>query len=199
MLFQKGKTQGSAGTEQYYNAIEEQSFSMVQVEWYQHNKWYTEIRHNYEALNTFSLYMGRSYEKKAALSYFVCPMAALVGGNFTGGSVGLTADITYKKLFCATQAQYTFSVADRSAAYLYNWSELGYQALKDVNTGVLIQQTKPFCLKTTVKSGFYVKWQWGNLTFPLYIFNLTSHTRSLILGVNFQKDADKKQVTDVKL
>ena len=165
---------------------------MVQVEWYQNKKWYIESRHNYEALNSFSLYMGRSYERKAALSYFICPMAAVVLGDLTGGSVGLNTDISYKKISYSMQAQYTFSISDRLENYIYSWSEFGYRVFKKIDVGILIQQTKPFCLKTSVKNGFYIKLQFGNLIFPLYIFNLTSNARSMVFGINFQKDENKR-------
>lgn len=165
---------------------------MVQVEWYQKDKLYVEGRHNYEAPNSFSLYMGRSYEKKAAFSYFVCPMAAIVWGGLTGGSVGLNTDVSYKKISFNMQAQYTFSISDRSENYLYSWSEFGYQIGRKVNVGILTQHTKPLCLKASVKSGFYAKFQFGNLIFPLYIFDLNSNTRSVVLGINFQKDDSKE-------
>ena len=189
--FQKGVTQCSAGAEQYCSAMEEQSFSTVQVEWYQHKKWYAEARYNYEALNSFSLNAGRSYEGKGLVSYYVCPMAGVVWGNLHAGSVGFYTDISYKKISFHTQSQYTFSIADRSENFIYSWSELGYQAFKNLDIGMLIQQINPISPKSSLQKGLFIKFECRNWSFPLYAFDLTTNNRSLVVGISFQKELKK--------
>lgn len=171
--------------------MEEQSFNIVQVEWYQYKNWYTEARYNYEALNSFSLNVGRSYERKGVFSYYVCPMVAVVWGNLHAASVGLYADISYKKVSFHTQAQYTFSITDRSENFIYSWSELGYQAFKKIEMGILTQQINPLSPKGHLQKGLFVKFECRNWTFPLYAFDLTTNNRSLVLGISFQKEMKK--------
>lgn len=171
--------------------MEEQSLSIVQVEWHQYKKWYAEVRYNYEALNSFSMNVGRSYERKEAFSYYVCPMAGLVWGNLHAGSVGFYADIGYKKISFHTQSQYTFSIADRSENFTYSWSELGYQAFKRMEVGMLIQQIDPISPKSNIQKGLFVKFEYRNWTFPLYAFDLTTNNRLLVLGISFQMEVKK--------
>ena len=190
--FLTGRTQYSAGTERYYNADEEESFSIVQVEWFQYKKWYAEVRYNYEASNSFSLNVGRSYERKGTFSYYLCPLAAVVWGRLHGGSIGLNADFSYKKLACHIQDQFTFSIADRSENFVYSWSELGYQAFQKIETGILLQQLNPLSPRRNLKKGCYVKIEFRNWTLPLYVFDLASNNRSLVLGVNFEMEIKKQ-------
>ena len=93
------------------------------------SNWYAEGRYNYEDLNTFSLYGGRTFSNEHALSYSITPMAGIMWGRLRGGSAGLNASIEYKKYYFSTQSQYSIATQHLAESFFFSWSEAGYRPL----------------------------------------------------------------------
>ena len=53
--------------------------------------WYGQLHYNYEEDKTLSVQAGKTFSKGGALSWSVTPLAGLLAGRFTGGSVGMQA------------------------------------------------------------------------------------------------------------
>ena len=176
-----------AGLQQYYYMGAYREFSVVPIASYQtSNNWYMEARYNYEALNSFSLYYGKTFEKTAPVSYQVSPILGFVAGSLDGGSVGMNLEMDYNKLNFNTQSQYTFSIDKRSNSYVYSWSDLTYQLTDRFAAGVSLQQTKLYQVNGTFESGILVKAAYNAWTFPLYIFRPGTGNRYFVLGINYQ-------------
>src|SRR5438270_2856188 len=136
-LWHNGNRQVKEGGEQYYYMGERQTFTMVPVINFETSKnWYVEGRYNFEALNTMSVYAGKTFYKKAVASYSVSPVIGAVLGRYKGGSVGVNGDADYKKYSFSSQLQYTFSINHKTQDFLYSWSDLSYQPLNNFSTGV---------------------------------------------------------------
>ncbi len=145
---------------------------------------YTEMRYNYEALRTASVYLGKNFSKEGAVSYAVTPMLGIVFGEFSGGSAAINVDVDYNKTFISMQTQYTISKYEISDNFFFNWTELGYQPLKWVYAGLSMQQTKMY--KSSFKSeyGMLVGFEIKKFTIPIYVFNPLSANRNFIIGIN---------------
>lgn len=70
---------------------------------------YSELRYNYEALKTISVYTGKNFSGDGKINYTFTPMLGIVLGNYNGGSAALNIDVEYKKFSFSAQSQYTVS------------------------------------------------------------------------------------------
>ncbi|RYE30255.1 MAG: hypothetical protein EOP42_12555 [Sphingobacteriaceae bacterium] len=176
-----------AGLEQYYYMGNYQTFTIVPVAYYQSSKnWYAEGRFNYEAINTLSLYGGKTFKKDASLSYSATPIAGVVLGQMNGGSVGLNLETDYGKFNFNIQSQYTFSVQQRTNNFIYSWSDLTYQFFKKFAVGASLQQTKLYRVNGAFDTGILLKTGFKNWVFPLYIFRPKTTERYFVLGINYE-------------
>ncbi len=186
-LWHNVTAQPHAGLEQYYYMGTYKTFTIVPVVYYQSSKnWYAEGRFNYEAINTLSLYGGKTYEKKAAFSYTASPIAGIALGRMNGGSIGINLETDYRKFYFNTQSQYTFSVQQRSNNFIYSWSDLTYQITEKFAAGISVQQTKLYQVNGAFERGFLIKPTYKSWTFPLYIFKPETDDRYFVLGINYE-------------
>jgi hypothetical protein len=189
----KANAQSQAGLEQYYY-MDNKKISFSPVAWYQLSSgWYAETRYNYEAENTLSLYMGKTFENRSAFSYAVSTMAGAVIGEFNGGAAAVNADVEYKQIFFSLQTQYTFSVQNSSENFIYTWSDIGYRPLPWLSAGLSLQQTNLCNAKS--EKGAFIKLELGAWTFPFYIFQPQRSDRYAIMGLNFTWQQKKRMNT----
>lgn len=184
-LWHNGFSQAQGGAEQYYNMSERQSNTIVPVVYYQTSKnWYMEGRYNYEALNTMSVYAGKTFEKKSVVSYAASPIVGAVIGKFNGGSVGLNSEADYKKYSFSSQLQYTFSMQSKTENFIYSWSDFSYQPLSNFFTGFSLQQTNIYKEQCKWEKGVFVKALFNKWTIPVYVFSPQSKERFFVLGLS---------------
>ena len=178
----KGFNQSNGAFEQYYYSGKNRPFSWVPILSYStYDNWYMEARGNYEATNSASLYVGKTFRKTALISYSIIPIAGLVAGGFNGGSVGANVALDYKKISFSSQSQYTFSIENRATNFTYSWSDLTYQLKGWVSAGASLQQTRGLFEK-----GILVRVVYKNLSIPLYVFNPATCERYFVLGLNLE-------------
>ena len=200
-LWHNAKAQPHAGLEQYYYMGLHQTFMIVPIVYYQTgSNWYAEGRYNYEALNTVSIYGGKTFEKSAAISYSASPIAGIVLGQMNGGSVGINLEIDFKKFYFDTQSQYTFSVQQRSDNFIYSWSDLTYQLSEKFAAGISLQQTKLYQVNGAFEKGILIKAGFKNWTFPVYVFKPQTNERYFVLGINYewQNNGAKNSIGQLK-
>ncbi|MGI4727839.1 MAG: hypothetical protein ACRYGB_04635 [Janthinobacterium lividum] len=186
-LWLSAKAQSSAGLEQYYYMGNYHTFAFVPVVHYQTNQnWYAEGRFNYEALNTLALYGGKTFEKKATVSYSATPILGVVLGEMNGGSAGLNLEMDYRRFNFNTQSQYTFSIHQQNSDFIYSWSDLTYQFAEKFAAGFSLQQTKLHQVNGAFERGFLIKPTYKSWAFPLYVFKPESRERYFVLGINYE-------------
>ncbi|MVN21825.1 hypothetical protein [Mucilaginibacter arboris] len=194
-LWHNVTAQPHIGLQQYYYMGIYKTFTIVPIATYQSSKnWYAEGRYNYEAVNTLSLYGGKTFEKKAAVSYSASPILGVVLGQMNGGSAGINLEMDYRKFNFNTQTQFTFSVQQLTNNFIYSWSDLTYQFLEKFSAGVSLQQTKLYQVNGAFEKGFLIKTGIKNWNFPLYVFRPESNERYFVLGINYdwqQKNSAK--------
>jgi hypothetical protein len=167
--------QSQLSFEQYYNVGGGVPATAMPVAGFQtNNGFYAEGRYNYEALNSFSLYMGRTFSKESALSYSISPMAGAVMGQYSGGSLAANISLGYKNFYLYSQPQYTFSLAGAENNYIYSWTDFTYSPKDWLSVGVSLQHTKPYKDKGYVQNGVVIETAIKNFTFPVYVFSPTT-------------------------
>ncbi|WP_295675106.1 hypothetical protein [uncultured Mucilaginibacter sp.] len=178
----KGFNQSNGTCEQYYYVGKNTpSYWVPTLSYCTPGNWYIEARGNYEAINSGSLYFGKTFKKEALMSYSVTPMAGLVIGKFNGGSVGANITLDYKKLSFSSQSQYTFSIENQAGNFTYSWSDLTYQLKVWVAAGVSLQQTGGL-----LEKGILVRYIYKNFSIPLYVFNPATSARHFVLGLDIE-------------
>jgi hypothetical protein len=181
-LLPKGFSQSNGTFEQDYYLGVDRGFCWVPIVVYSTpDNWYFEARGNYEAIYSGSLYFGKTFKKKALISYSIIPAAGLVLGSFNGGSVGANVALEYKKISFSSQSQYTFSIEKPATNFSYSWSDLTYQLKEWMSAGVSLQQTGELFEKGILVRGLY-----KNLSIPLYVFNPATSERYFVLGLNVE-------------
>jgi len=144
---------------------------------------YTEMRYNYEAPKTASVYIGRSFSKEGKLSYDIVPMAGVVFGEYRGASLAVNAGVEYHRFYFASQSQYTINKNDRYENFFFNWSEIGYQPVRWLYAGISAQFTKAFHSYLATEYGFMAGVVMGKITIPVYVFNPLNERKNYIIGI----------------
>ena len=198
-LLHKVIAQSQLSLENYYSTGSNGPLAIMPIASYQTSKgFYAEGRYNYEELNTFSFYMGRSFSKESTFSYSISPIAGIVIGQFNGGSVGANISLGYKNFYLYSQPQYTFAVENSVNNYIYSWTDVTYSPLSWLSVGFSLQHTKPNQSKGFLENGLVLETAFKKFTFPIYIFNPQSKDRSIVLGANFELNFKKKKVSENK-
>ncbi len=179
----------NGGLEQYTYLSKNTLPTIVPIAHIQNEKWYGEVRYNYEELKTFSVYVGKIFSgDEDNHSYAIIPVVGMVMGKFTGGSVGLDVTFTDHDFFFTSQSQYTFANTNRHQNFMYSWSELGYEPSQWIYAGLALQHLQLFQKAEEPMSyvwGGMVGFNLGRWTIPLYSFDPFSNSRYFILGLNF--------------
>jgi len=149
-------------------------------------KWYAEARYNYEDINTFSLYAGRTFSSKHDFSWSLTPMIGGMAGKLKGGSFGLNSECSFKKFGFSSQAQYSVSAETQYDNFFYNWSELYYQPLNWIYTGIAVQHTRMYATNALVDPGILLGFSYNQWSFPLYGFNPFAEGRYFVVGINWE-------------
>lgn len=198
LLLPKGFAQSSLSLEHYYTMGVSGPASMPIASFQGGEGFYAEGRYNYEALNTFSFYMGRTFSKESKLSYSISPIAGVVIGDLNGGSVGANVSLGYKNFFLYSQPQYTFSVQGAYDNYIYSWTDLTYSPLDWLSVGISLQHTKGYKTEGFIENGLVIEAAYKKVTFPLYIFSPGSKDRSFVLGASFDMNFKKRKSSPPK-
>ncbi len=186
VLFNNAVAQSGIGLEQYFYFGKSQDVSLVTIGYYQsaHN-WYGEVRYNYEERKTMSLYAGKTFYGGKKLSYTVTPMLGVLVGQYNGGSVGTNLDVSYKNFDLLSQVQYIFSKNDRSRNFILNWSELSYQILSFLKSGMVLQQSTVYQSPLKVEAGAFIGLSYKNWELPVYVFSPFSKDRNYVIGISY--------------
>ena len=186
VLFNNADAQSSVGLEQYCYFGKSQDVSLVSIGYYQsaHN-WYGEVRYNYEERKTMSLYAGKTFYGGRKLSFSATPMLGLLVGQYNGGSVAINLDVSYKNFDLLSQVQYIFSRNDRRRNFILNWSELSYQILSFLKSGMVLQQSTVYQSPLKVEAGAFVALSYKNWELPVYVFSPFGKERNYVIGISY--------------
>jgi hypothetical protein len=145
---------------------------------------YLEARYNYEDINTFSFYLGKSYSGKSDFTYRVIPMAGGVFGKFRGISLGLNTEFEYRKLFFSADSQYTRSIRNSERTFYFSWSELGYELTDDIFAGAAFQYTYlPHDCSNLMQAGGMAGYVYNSWQISVYGFRPLNDARNFICSI----------------
>ena len=180
-------SQHELGIEQYSYLGVGQLNSLVPVAHYKTNSnWYAEARYNYDELNTFSLYAGRTFSGERSLTYSITPMIGGMAGKSRGGSLALNTEFDFRGFNFSSQSQYSVNADSRMSNYFFSWSELSYQPLDWLYAGVSLQNTQVYRTATLTEPGLLIGLSYKQWSFPVYSFNPFENERYFVVGLNWE-------------
>ena len=156
------------------------------------SKIYSEIRYNYEEMQTLSLFGGRTISGGKNLLFSITPMAGLSTGKFTGISLATKAEAEWKNIYASTELQYSMAAKKSMTSFFFNWSELEYYIMRNLFAGVTIQYTRQDGI-SDVQPGFVSGLEFKNISIPFYLFNPFQQDRSFVLGLIYEYQIKKKR------
>lgn len=200
MFHNPANTQTHGGFEQYYYSGNKGASTIVPRVYYQSKKnWYGEVRYNYEEVATFSFNAGKTFSNDGNISYSITPTVGVVAGRLNGASMGMNTEVDYKNLFFSSESQYTFSAQSKYADFLFNWSELCYQATSHIYTGLALQLTHLYKTANTWEPGVMIAFSFNKFTFPLYAFSPANSKRYFVLGINWEWQRSKSESRKIEV
>jgi hypothetical protein len=186
-------TQAKSGIENYNLLSQGNEYVWMPVAHYQSKKGiYTELRYNYEDVQTVSLYGGKTFGGGKALKFTIIPMVGISVGKFSGVSLATNADAEWKKFYLSSQTQYSIATKAGVDDFFFSWSELGYSLSDNFFGGVAIQYTLQQG-SHNAEPGFVAGLNLNNVSIPVYIFSPFKTGRYFVVGLNYEFDFKKKQ------
>jgi hypothetical protein len=154
--------------------------------------WYAEIRYNYEDVQTFSLFTGKTLTGGRSLRYSITPMTGISVGNFTGLSFATNAEVEWKSFYTSSQTQYSIGTRTGISNFFFSWSELGYNIAEHIFGGLALQYTKQEGMSKT-EPGFVAGLNFKGISIPFYIFGPFNTDRYFVLGLNYEYNFKKQR------
>lgn len=162
-----------------------------------YKKFYGEIRYNYEQLNTFGIYGGRSFIiSKPKMEHVFTPQLGVMLGDYNGGSFQFYYLGYHKNFDISFLNQYSVPISGQSQFY-YNWSGIDFTVYKKFRLGVSGQYDSDVETNfKTLDGGVSAAIKANKTTIQLYWFNfydLPNQFISVFLQykVSFKKKSKK--------
>ena len=185
-------TQAKSGIENYNLLSQGKEYVWMPVVHYQSKKGiYTELRYNYEDVQTVSLYGGKVLNGGNALNYTLTPMVGISFGIFSGVSLATNADAEWKNFYLSSQTQYSIATKPGLADFFFSWSEIGYNLTDNFFGGAAIQYTLQQAEKVA-ETGFVVGLSIKNVSIPVYVFSPFKMGRYFVVGLNYEFNFKRK-------
>jgi hypothetical protein len=179
--------QSKMGLEQYSYMGTGQVSNLAPVAHFEsQHKWYAEVRYNYDNLQTFSVYLGKTFSKERRVSYSLTPRLGVLTGLYNGAAVGLNTEITYKTFTFCSQTQYNISSENVCRNFLFSWSELYCQPADCFFAGLSLQQTQLHRTSMLTEPGLLIGLSFRQFRFPLYAFRPFQSEMYFVAGINWE-------------
>lgn len=185
-------SQAKSGMESYNLLSQGKNYVWMPVIHYQTEKgFYTELRYNYEDVQTLSLFAGKTFFTDNELGCTVTPMLGFSTGNFSGASVAVNAEADWKNFYLSTQTQYSAATKKGVSDFFFSWSELGYNFSRSLFAGVALQYTRQEGVSYK-EPGIVAGVSFKNFSLPFYFFKPFQAGQYIIVGLNFEYSLKKK-------
>lgn len=143
-----------------------------------------ELRHNYEDLDTTSLFAGWTFETGETVDFAITPMLGAVAGDTDGIAPGVEFDLGWQRIAWYTEAEYLFDRNDRDDDYFYSWSSLTYEFSEQLSAGFVTERTKIVDTDYEYQRGLALSFSIAGIDLSLYAYNFTSDDFYAVLALN---------------
>lgn len=178
--------QKQLGMEHYYYTQTQTDIIVPKINYLSPKNWCSEIRYNYEEIQTASFHFGKKLSFKQAPALELIPLAGICFGRLNAGSVGTFIEASFNKFGFSSEPQYVFSFKDNNDNYYYSWSEATYELSSFFYTGLALQHTRAMKEAHIFEPGIIAGFSIKNFDIPIYYFNPLTSDRNFVFGVNWK-------------
>ncbi len=122
-----------------------------------------EARYSYESIGARSAFIGWNLSGGETITWQLTPLAGGAWGSTRAFVPGFEASLGWRRLDFYIEAEYVRESGDRSASYLYAWSELGLSPVEWLRFGLAVQRTRAYGGDRDIQRGPFAQFTWGRL------------------------------------
>ena len=150
-------------------------------------KLHLEARHNYEALDTGSVWIGYNLSFGEELKLDLTPMLGAVFGKTNGLAPGYELTLSWRKFQFYSEGEYVFDKDVSSDSYFYMWSEVTYAPVEWFQFGLVGQRTRAYQTEVDTQRGLLARFIYKKMDLTGYVFNPGTDypTYVVSVGVSF--------------
>jgi len=154
-----------------YYSFRDQSDFLLAVATAKKGPLHLEVRYNYEALDSGSLFAGWKFSGGKTVTYELTPILGAVFGAKEGIAPGFEASLAYGIADIYIEAEYVRDLEVREDSFTYSWSELGFTPLEWLRFGLVGQRTMVYKSDRDIQRGLFAQLMRGKVTLGFYVFN----------------------------
>jgi hypothetical protein len=145
-----------------------------------------EARHNYEELDTASVWGGWTFGGGKKLEWEITPIAGVVLGKLDGVAIGYESSLKWRSLGLYSESEYVFDTSGSEGSFFYNWSELTVAPAEWLRLGLVAQRTRVYESDREVNPGLLVGFSYGSASATAYVLNPDDDATVIVsLGLEF--------------
>ena len=137
----------------------------------------------YEARDTLSLFVGKSFPVAGDISGTITPRLGVAGGDEQGLIPAVNLALDWKKLSFYTDFEYMIGLSSDTSDFLYSWSELQWAFSERFSAGIVGQRTHTYAQDLEVDHGLMASMALGKVRATGYVFNLDESHPYFMLAV----------------
>jgi hypothetical protein len=141
-----------------------------------------ELRYNYEAIDTGSLWLGYNFSGGDELAFEIKPMLGVVFGDNSGIAPGYKGSLGWRRFELYSEGEYVIDTGNGSD-FFYNWSELTFAPVDALRFGVVTQRTRLYQSDREIQRGLLLGFTGKRLDFTGYVFNLDEAKPIVVFSV----------------
>lgn len=150
-----------------------------------HDWLHLEVRHQYEDLDTVSIWLGYNFSFGDKLTVDFTPMIGGVFGDTDGVAPGYEITLAWRQLELYTEGEFVFDAHDSGDNFFYAWTELTWSATDWLRFGAAMQRTKIREERTDYEFGPMVGLTWNALDFSAYLLYPEEGDPTIMLALEF--------------
>jgi len=136
-----------------------------------HRRLHLELRYNYEALETASMWGGYNLHAGRDLSLDLTPMLGLVFGETGGVAPGYEITLAWRRLALFSEGEYVFDWDDSADSFFYVWSTFGVSPWDWLSAGLVGQRTRVYESPRDIQRGFWLGFAYRSIGIQGYVLD----------------------------
>ena len=109
-----------------------------------HGPLHLELRYNYEALRTASVWVGWNFEFGETVTFGLTPIAGCMLGEAGGPALGVLVSIGWGPVSFSSQNEWVSDLKGGTGGFFYAWTELDVRPWEWLRAGVVAERTRVF-------------------------------------------------------
>jgi hypothetical protein len=150
-----------------------------------HGRLHLEARHNYEAVDSSSIWAGANFSAGRDWALEATVMLGAVLGDLEGAAPGYRLSLEHAWFGLASEGEYFVAAHHDDGNYFYAWTEAWGAPVEWFRVGVAGQRTRAYASELDIQRGLFVGFTYKSFDAAAYVFNLGWETPTYVLSLRF--------------